>query len=82
LKIHEELLFHNLSILAIIPSKRADLLDILDTHGQRQHKPIDEADYDLVGQTEKRLKKMQTIVDIPIDAKLIRANTMMLELFV
>ena len=57
LKIHEELFFHNLSILAIIPSKRADLLDILDTHGQRQHTPIDEADYDLVVQTEKRLKK-------------------------
>ena len=57
LKIHEELFFHNLSILAIIPSKRADLLDILDTHGQRQATPMEEADYDLVGQTEKRLRK-------------------------
>ena len=33
LKIHEELFFHNLSILAIIPSKRAELLNILDFHG-------------------------------------------------
>ena len=39
-------------------------------------------DFDLVQQAEKRLKKMQTIVDIPDDAKLLRANTMMLELYV
>jgi hypothetical protein len=33
LKIHEELFFHNLSILAIIPNKRSELQNILDTHG-------------------------------------------------
>jgi hypothetical protein len=34
--VHEELFFHNLSILAIIPAKRAELLNILDTYNQRQ----------------------------------------------
>ena len=38
--------------------------------------------FDMVQQAEKRLKKFETDVEIPDEAKLLRANTMMLELFV
>ena len=36
LETHEELLFHYLSILALLPQRRSDILQILDTYGQRE----------------------------------------------
>ena len=42
----------------------------------------DSTKFNLVQQAEKRLKKFKTIVEIPDEAKLLRANTMMLELYV
>lgn len=62
---HEELLFHYLSILAIIPNKRNHILHILDFYGQRdntknegQQQQISGAQpsFDLVGQAEKHLR--------------------------
>jgi len=85
---HEELFFHYLSILALLPARRADLLRILDTYGQREKGAGGEPaagsrpHFDMVQQAEKRLKKFETIVEIPDEAKLLRANTMMLELYV
>jgi hypothetical protein len=35
LKIHEELFFHYLTILSLIPSRRENLLYILDVYGKR-----------------------------------------------
>ena len=35
LKTHEELLFHYLSILAVLPKRRGDILSILDIYGVR-----------------------------------------------
>ena len=37
--------------------------------------------FDIVQQAEKRLKKFKTAIEIPDEAKLLRANTMMLELY-
>ena len=62
---HEELLFHYLSILAVIPNKRNHILHILDFYGQRdstknelqqQHKSSAQPSFDLVGQAEKHLR--------------------------
>lgn len=59
LKVHEELFFHNLSILALIPCKRAELLTILDSHNRRGDQAASEVeDFDLVQQAEKRLRKL------------------------
>jgi len=85
---HEELFFHYLSILAILPSKRQRLTEILGTFGKKD-KNIDvntsntpSGTLDIVQQQEKRLNKFKTVVEIPEDAILLRANTMMLELYV
>lgn len=62
---HEELLFHYLSILAVIPNKRNHILHILDFYGQRdsttnelqqQQKSGAQPSFDLVGQAEKHLR--------------------------
>ena len=90
---HEELLFHYLSILAVIPNKRNHILHILDFYGQRdnatnelqqQQKSGAQPSFDLVGQAEKhlRLKRFQTMVDIPQNAELLQANAKMIELYV
>ena len=41
LETHEELLFHYLSILALLPQRRSDILQILDTYGQRDQREKD-----------------------------------------
>jgi hypothetical protein len=38
LETHEELFFHYLSILALLPQRRSDILQILDTYGQRDQR--------------------------------------------
>ena len=61
---HEELLFHYLSILAVIPNKRSHILHILDFYGQRESAKNEgqqqnsgaQPAFDLVGQAEKHLR--------------------------
>lgn len=38
--------------------------------------------FDLIEQAEKRMKNFETVIQIPDEAKLLRANTMLLELYV
>lgn len=85
---HEQLLCNYLSILALIPEKYNDFMNILDAYGQRKRepKPVNEEKQefvvDLVKQAERRLQKQRTFVDLPEDSKLLIANTKMLELYV
>ena len=38
--------------------------------------------FNLVGMAEQRIKNFETVIQIPDEAKLLKANTMMLELYV
>lgn len=85
LKLHEEIFLHTLSILALIPAKREEMLGMLNTYSQRhsslQGAQQTPAGLDLVSMAQKRLLSAKTVVDIPDDAKLLLANSKMLELY-
>ena len=79
LEVHEELFFHYLSILAILPSRRSDLLRILDSFNENQNKSSSKV---AGGSTLQKRLNQDTFVDIPDEAQLLRANTMLVELYV
>jgi len=75
---HEELLFHYLSILAVIPKKRDHILHILDFYGQRDRTKNEGQQPQKRGAPpsfDLRLKRFQTMVEIPPNARLLQANT-------
>lgn len=59
LKPHEEIFFHKLSIMAVIPAKREEMLGILNTYGQRHSSALNNqspgASFDIVSMAQKRL---------------------------
>ena len=89
--------FHYLSILAILPKERPKVLVILDTFGIRQASGESKNEPDsgvdrketvkstfgmMQSEAQKKLSDNKTFVDIPDQSKLLRANTLMLELYV
>lgn len=88
--------FHYLSILAILPKERPKVLEILDTFGIRQMAGDKNEDLNkeqkiqqmkstfnmMQSEAEKKLSDFKTFVDIPEQSKLLKTNTMMLELYV
>ena len=83
LKEHEDLFFTYLSILALLPGKRADLLRILSSHHSRWNDEEEENGPTLNNAKEanKRIMKFETEVEVPESSKLLRANLMMLEIY-
>ena len=82
---YEELFFHYLSILALLAEKRIHFHNILDTYLQRsgpQKEKEDEKEFNFYQEWERRNKQYETLIEIPDEAKLLRANTMLLQLYV
>ena len=99
LRPYEELFFHYLSILAIIPKERPKVLVILDTFGTRpgaqaaeeaeptsgdnRRRQTNKSTFTMMqSEAQRKLTDYKTLVDIPEKSKLLRANTLMLELYV
>lgn len=84
---HEELFFHFLSILALLPEKRQNFHNILDTYMSREKRATvrlkgKQEQFNLFDAAESRMQNFETLIEIPEDAKLLRANTMLLQLYV
>lgn len=84
----EELFYHYLSILALLPDRRQDFLQILDTYGQREKNNNSSSfkqngnNNQFVSGTGKPIQEYKPLVEIPAEAVLLKANTQMLELYV